>query len=155
MTLTYGVVPLARTTFDMAFAEEMKDRAFAALDTAGIATVGPRRLACDTGEARTALNEIANAGPVDLLLIMQVTFTDASMTIEMASGSDVPVAVWGLPEPRIGGRLRLNAYCGINLAAHALAKAGLEYNWLFADPGRNGVELRASLDSLRLLRRRA
>jgi hypothetical protein len=65
---------------------------------------------------------------------VQITFTDASMTIEMARGSDVPVAIWGVPEPRIGGRLRLNAYCGINLAAHAMGKAGLTYRWLFSAP---------------------
>ena len=45
MTLKFGVIALARTTFDMEFAEEMKDQAFAALDAAGIATVGPRTLA--------------------------------------------------------------------------------------------------------------
>ena len=139
MTLTYGVVPLARTTFDMAFAEQMKDRAFAALDAAGISTVGPRQLACDTEAANAALQEIGSAGDIDLLLILQITFTDASMTTQMARDSDAPVAIWGVPEPRIGGRLRLNAYCGINLAAHALGKAGLTYNWLFADPDREGL----------------
>jgi L-fucose isomerase-like protein len=56
------------------------------------------------------------------------------MTIEMARHSRVPVAIWGVPEPRNGGRLRLNAYCGINLAAHALGKAGLTYRWLFSSP---------------------
>jgi hypothetical protein len=42
VTLKFGVIALARTTFDMEFAEEMKNQAFAALDAAGIATVGPR-----------------------------------------------------------------------------------------------------------------
>ncbi len=134
MTLKFGVIALARTTFDMEFAEETKNKAFAALDTAGIATVGPRTLSCDTEQAEAALAKIATQGDIDLLLIVQVTFTDASMTIEMARQSDVPVAIWGVPEPRIGGRLRLNAYCGINLAAHALGKAGLSYRWLFSSP---------------------
>ena len=134
MTLKFGVIALARTTFDMEFAEEMKTQVFAALDAAGIATVGPRTLACDTEQAEAALAEIAETGDIDLLLIVQITFTDASMTIEMAQHSDVPVAIWGVPEPRIGGRLRLNAYCGINLAAHAMGKAGLTYRWLFSAP---------------------
>ncbi len=155
MTLKYGVIPLARTTFDMEFAEQMKNRAFAALDAAGIATVGPRQLACDTEAARAALEEISSAGDVDLLLILQITFTDASMTIEIARDSDAPVALWGVPEPRIGGRLRLNAYCGINLAAHALGKAGLSYNWLFADPERKDLpaELRSLAEPHRKARR--
>lgn len=134
MTLKFGVIALARTTFDMEFAEETKNKAFAALDAASIATVGPRTLSCDTEQAETALAEIDAQGYIDLLLIVQITFTDASMTIEMARQSDVPVAIWGVPEPRIGGRLRLNAYCGINLAAHALGKAGINYRWLFSSP---------------------
>ena len=56
MRLKYGVIALARTTFDMVFAEEMKNKAFAALDAAGIETVGPRTLSCDTEQAETALN---------------------------------------------------------------------------------------------------
>ncbi len=146
MTLKYGVVALARTTFDMAFAEETKNKAFAALDTAGIETVGPRTLACDTEQAEAALAEIARHGDLDLLLILQVTFTDATMTIEMARQSEVPVAIWGVPEPRIGGRLRLNAYCGINLAAHALGKAGLQYRWLFSSP--EAVDISEKLTAL-------
>ncbi len=134
MKPTYGVIALARTTFDMEFAERMKNTAFAALDDAGIRTVGPRSLAVDVDSAARAMQQIETAGDIDLLLILQVTFTDASMTVELARGSRSPVALWGVPEPRLGGRLRLNAYCGINLAAHALGKAGVAYGWLFADP---------------------
>lgn len=139
MTLKYGVVALARTTFDMAFAEEMKEKAFAALDAAGIATVGPRSLSCDEESVRRALEDIAGTPDIDLLLILQLTFTDASMTITMAGESAVPVAIWGVPEPRLGGRLRLNAFCGINLAAHAMGKSGLAYRWLFASPDEQDI----------------
>ena len=140
MTLKFGVIALARTTFDMEFAEETKNKAFAALDAASIATVGPRTLACDAEQAEAALAEIDAQGYIDLLLIVQITFTDASMTIEMARQSDVHVAIWGVPEPRIGGRLRLNSYCGINLAAHALGKAGINYRWLFSSPDAAGTK---------------
>ena len=134
MNPRYGVIALARTTFDMEFAERMKEQAFAALESAGIDTVGSRALACDGDSAKRALAEIKSAEGVDLLLIIQVTFTDASMTVQLARDCGVPVALWGLPEPRIGGRLRLNAYCGINLAAHAMGKSGIEFRWLFARP---------------------
>ncbi len=146
MSKRYGVIALARTTFDMEFAEEMKNDAFATLDASGIDTVGPRSLACDADAAAQALAQISAAGSIDLLLILQVTFTDATMTIRMARESSAPVALWGLPEPRLGGRLRLNAYCGINLAAHALGKAGLPYAWLFAAP--DAADIHARLRSL-------
>ena len=61
----------------MEFAEEMKNKAFAALDIAGIEAVGPRTLSCDTEQAEAALTEIAGQGDIDLLLVVQITFTDA------------------------------------------------------------------------------
>jgi L-fucose isomerase-like protein len=135
MALTYGVAALARPTFDVPFAEDMKNRAFAALEAAGIRTVGPRELLFDRAAAEQAVEQIRAAGPVDLLLILQVTFTDASMTVKLAKEAATPLAIWAMPEPRSGGRLRLNAYCGLNLAAHALGRAGVPHGWLYADPG--------------------
>lgn len=139
MSLTYGVVALARPTFDVEFAEQMKDEAFAALDAAGIATAGPRELAFDEAAAERALAEIAAGDGIDLLLIMQVTFTDATMTVRLAREVSAPLAIWAFPEPRIGGRLRLNAFCGLNLAAHALGKAGRPHGWLYAAPDSPGI----------------
>ncbi|MFO0509023.1 MAG: hypothetical protein ACK51K_00035, partial [Gammaproteobacteria bacterium] len=146
--LTYGVAVLARPTFDVPFAEATKERAFAALEAAGIRTVGPRGLLFDRAAAEQAVAEIAAAGPIDLLLILQVTFTDATMTVKLAREAKVPLAVWALPEPRIGGRLRLNAYCGLNLAAHALGRAAVPHGSLYADPDAPGIG-----ESLRALAR--
>jgi L-fucose isomerase-like protein len=146
--LTYGVAVLARPTFDVPFAEEMKNRAFAALEAAGIRTVGPRELLFDRAAAEQAVAQIAAAGPIDLLLILQITFTDATMTVKLAREARTPIAIWAVPEPRIGGRLRLNAYCGLNLAAHALGRAGVAHGALYADPSAPGLG-----DSLRALAR--
>ncbi len=150
MSLTYAVLPLARPTFDVPFAEQMKERAFAALAEAGIATIGPRELLFDRAAAEAALAALGGGRKPDLLLILQVTFTDATMTVQVARDAGLPIALWGLPEPRIGGRLRLNAYCGINLAAHALGRAGVAHGWLYADPSAAGLA-----DSLRALARPA
>jgi L-fucose isomerase-like protein len=139
MSLTYGVAVLARPTFDVPFAEDMKNRAFAALEAAGIRTVGPRELLFDRAAAERAIEDIRGAGPIDLLLILQLTFTDATMTVKLAKEATTPIAIWAVPEPRIGGRLRLNAYCGLNLAAHALGRAGLPHGWLYAEPGSPGL----------------
>lgn len=146
--LTYGVAVLARPTFDVPFAEEMKNRAFAALEAAGIRTVGPRELLFDRAAAEQAVAQIAAAGRIDLLLILQITFTDATMTVKLAREATTPIAIWAVPEPRIGGRLRLNAYCGLNLAAHALGRAGVAHGSLYADPSAPGLA-----DSLRALAR--
>ncbi len=134
MALTYGVAALGRPTFDVPFAEEKLAQAFAALDAAGITTVGRRELLFDAAAAEDAFAEIDAAGPIDLLLLIQVTFTDATMTVALADRVDAPVAIWAIPEPRLGGRLRLNAFCGLNLAAHALGRAGAPHGWLYAAP---------------------
>lgn len=145
MALVYGVAALARPTFDVPFAEEMMAKAYAALDAAGIKAVGPRALLFDAAAAERAIADIKASGPIDLLLVLQITFTDATMTVKLAGDVDVPLAIWAVPEPRIGGRLRLNALCGLNLAVHALQKTGVAANWLYAGPDRPGLggELRA------------
>jgi hypothetical protein len=40
---------------------------------------------------------------IDLLLILQVTFADASMTVRIAKENLAPLAIWAVPEPRAGG----------------------------------------------------
>lgn len=134
MALTYGVAALGRPTFDVPFAEEMMMKAFAAIEAAGIRAVGPRKLLYDAAAAEEAITAIKAGGAIDALLILQITFTDATMTVNLAKDSAAPVAIWAVPEPRIGGRLRLNAFCGLNLAAHALGKAGIAHGWLYAAP---------------------
>ncbi|MGL4240826.1 MAG: L-fucose/L-arabinose isomerase family protein, partial [Beijerinckiaceae bacterium] len=129
----YGVLALARPTFDVPYAEEMAAKAFAALDQAGITTVGPRGLLFDADAARAAAAELKRES-FDRLLLLQVTFTDASMTLELAKEIERPLAIWAFPEPRSGGRLRLNSFCGLNLAGHALGRAGVDYSWLYRDP---------------------
>jgi L-fucose isomerase-like protein len=152
MSLVYGVAALARPTFDVPFAEEMKDRAFAAIERAGVRAVGPRKLLFDAAAAEDAAREIESAGPIDALLILQITFTDATMTVKLAERFAAPLAVWAVPEPRLGGRLRLNAFCGLNLAAHALGKAGAAHGWLYAAPEAPGLaaSLRAFSEAQRV-----
>ena len=128
-----GVLALARPTFDVPYAEELAAKAFAQLDHSGITTVGPRTLLFDADSARLAAAALATE-KLDGLLLLQVTFTDASMTLELARGIAAPLALWAFPEPRTGGRLRLNAFCGLNLAAHALGRAGISYRYLYQSP---------------------
>lgn len=134
-----GVAALARPTFDVPYAKEMAAGAFAALDAAGVRTVGPRGLLFDAAAARAALAELAGE-PLDGMLLLQVTFTDATMTVEIADRIAAPLAIWAFPEPRAGGRLRLNAFCGLNLALHALGRAGRTARYLYAAPDMPGLD---------------
>jgi len=128
-----GTLPLARPNFDVAFAEEIAAKAFATLAATGHELVGPRNLLFDAQAAEDALAELKAASP-DLFLLLQVTFTDASMTAKIAASVDAPLAIWAFPEPRTGGRLRLNSFCGLNLAAHSLGLAGRDFAYLYSAP---------------------
>ncbi|CAN1538128.1 FucI L-fucose isomerase and related proteins [Rhabdaerophilaceae bacterium] len=140
------VLALGRSTFDVPFAEEYAAKAFATLDKSGIVTRGPRKLLFDAEAARAA---IANVSPTDIagILLLQVTFTDASMTVEIAKAfPGLPLGIWAFPEPRAGGRLRLNSFCGLNLAAHALGRANLAHGSLYAAP--DATELSPALEAV-------
>lgn len=128
-----GILPLGRPTFDVAYAEEKLTAMLAALDATASEVVGPRGLLFDGAATKAAIADLQQAG-VDQVLLLQVTFTDASMTVAVANAFEVSMSIWAVPEPRVGGRLRLNSFCGLNLASHALGLAGREFGWLYADP---------------------
>jgi L-fucose isomerase-like protein len=130
---TVGILPLGRPTFDVPYAEERLGEMLAALDAAGAKLAGSRSLLFGAAATRDAISDLQGSG-IDRVLILQVTFTDASMTVEIANAFDLPLAIWAVPEPRLGGRLRLNSFCGLNLASHALGLNGRRYGTLYADP---------------------
>lgn len=53
-----------------------------------------------------------------------MTFTDSSVCAAIAKSLDVPLVLWTFSETRTGGRLRLNSFCGVNLASHTLTRLG-------------------------------
>ncbi len=128
-----GVLAVGRATFDVPFAEAMLESAWMALTNLDIELFGEKKLLFDPAEIDPALESL-NKQPLDIILQLQVTFTDAAMTMEIAGQSDAPLVMWSFPEPRTGGRLRLNSFCGINLAAHALSRAGLSYEYVHGMP---------------------
>ncbi|HTV66914.1 MAG TPA: hypothetical protein VMF90_00100 [Rhizobiaceae bacterium] len=134
-----GVLPLGRPTFDVPYAEERLAAIYSALDAAGVGSIeGWRQLLFDATATRAAVAALKPLKP-DVILILQVTFTDASMAVEIAGAFDARLAIWAIPEPRIGGRLRLNAFCGLNLAAHALGLDAKPFGYLFAAPEADGI----------------
>ncbi len=130
---TIGVLPLGRPTFDVGFAEEKLASMLAALQATGLKPSGSQRLLLDGEETDAAIEALAAEAP-DLVLVLQVTFTDAVAIARIAERFDTRLSIWAVPEPRLGGRLRLNAFCGLNLASHALGLRGRVFSWLYADP---------------------
>ena len=116
-----GVVAVGRPTFDVEYATEVFEKAWASLATLPVEIVGDKLLHFESDPALAAFNT-TNAAGIDMLLLLQVTFTDSSVCAEIAKSLDVPLALWTFPEERTGGRLRLNSFCGVNLASHTLSR---------------------------------
>lgn len=140
-----GVLAVGRDTFDVPYAEEILAKAWQALTGLDVEVVGKKRILFDAEQVRTELS-ILKAQTLDLVLQLQVTFTDASMTLEIARELDAPLVMWSFPEPRTGGRLRLNSFCGINLAAHALSRVQLPYEYVHGNP--NDADALARIQTL-------
>lgn len=134
-----GTLALGRPTFDVPYAKEKLASMLASLGATGHEFVGSGKLLFDAAGTEKEMAHLEMAG-IESLLLLQVTFTDASMTVKAANAFNVPLSIWAIPEPRTGGRLRLNAFCGLNLASHALGLNGCKFSWLYADPDSNPVE---------------
>ena len=57
------------------------------------------------------------------------------MTGAAAAAFEPPRSIRAMPEPRLGGKLRQNAPCGVSPASQALGQRIRAFSWLHADPG--------------------
>lgn len=131
---TLGFVPIARPTFDVPLAQAMTQQVRTALADAGFDLIGSDDLIMDADAMTDRIDRLL-ATPPDLLLVLQSSFADSTMVVHLAQQMDIPLLLWALPEEHTGGRLRLNSFCGINLAAHALKRAGINhYEYVYATP---------------------
>lgn len=156
---TIALVAIARPTFDVPLAQSVADTAVAQLVAEGFAVVGTgAELIMDAAGAERAAESLKRA-EFDLLLLLQASFADSSMAVQLAEAAaarGAPLLLWAVPDARDGGRLRLNSLCGINLAAHALMLRQIAYDYLLAPAGdgaalaRIGVAARAGRARRRL-----
>jgi L-fucose isomerase-like protein len=95
--------------------------------------VGSPELILDDDALAAATATLGNES-LDGLVIVQATFTDATLAAAIADSNPAPILLWAIPEARTGGRLRLNSFCGINLAGYRLTREGRRYRYLYRDP---------------------
>jgi len=131
--VTLVLIPIARATFETALAQQVTAKVRSQLQAAGLTVSGPNSLVSSMEETQQVASTLADSPP-DLLLLFQATFADSTMVLELAKSVDAPLLLWAVPEDRVGGRLRLNSLCGINLAGHGLTRAGYTYDHIYAPP---------------------
>lgn len=131
--LTLGFAAVVRPTFDTALAAEHTEQARAALVGAGFALVEAGMPVSTLEQAQAVARQFVDQ-PLDLLLVFQSSFADSSMIMALVEMIDAPLFLWAVPEAPTGGRLHLNALCGMTLAAHALTRAQKPYTTAYAFP---------------------
>jgi L-fucose isomerase-like protein len=153
---------LARPTFDIPLAQEVTDKALDRLRQVGFELLTTDHLIEDLAGVHAFLShlDLEDSAGIDLLLVFQASFADSTLVTALVEGLSSkspppPVFLWAVPEPRTGGRLRLNSLCGINLAGHALSQRQQRYEYAYADPGDPAVLAQIkSLAAAGMLRRR-
>lgn len=133
MSTNLGFLAIARPTFDVPFAETMATDAFRALQRSHSHVRGNSKLLMDEESVVKRANELHDED-LDAVVVLQATFADSSLVTAVAKSMPIPLVLWAVPEPQVGGRLRLNSLCGINLAAYVLARRDDDYRWIYRSP---------------------
>ena len=128
-----GILALGRPTFDVQYAKERLTASLNYLSSTNHNILGSCELLLDEQDAFNEINKFKNED-LDFIIIIQVTFTDSSTLLKIASCLEKPIGIWAFPEPRQSGRLRLNAFCGLNLASHTLGLNNIPFSWIYENP---------------------
>ena len=127
-----GYLALARETFDVEFAESKFAKAKSLLISLAPNAIGFDDLITNDDSAENALS-FFNSNDCEKIFIFQTTFTDAKFLLNFAQTIKKPICIVSFPEPRTGGRLRLNSICGLNLGMHSLIKNSINAEFVIMD----------------------
>ena len=128
-----GILSLGRPTFDVQYAKERLTASLNYLSSTNHNIFGSCQLLLDEQDALKEINKLKKED-LDFVIIIQVTFTDSSTILKIANYLEKPIGIWAFPEPRQSGRLRLNAFCGLNLASHTLGLNNIPFSWIYENP---------------------
>ena len=128
-----GILALGRPTFDVQYAKERLTTSLKFLSSTNHNIFGSCELLLNEQDALQEINKLRKEN-LDFVIIIQVTFTDSSTILKIATCLEKQIGIWAFPEPRLGGRLRLNAFCGLNLASHTLGLNNIPFSWIYENP---------------------
>jgi L-fucose isomerase-like protein len=128
-------VTLARGTYDIAFAREIRRRSVAALCAVeGVNLVTPDDVLVEPEDARKLGAEFASQ-QVALLIIQNGTFALGDLAVHLAQSVQAPILLWAVTEPPCpGGTLRSNSLVGANVNASNLFKLGFRPRFAYGLP---------------------
>jgi len=127
------LVGLARPGFDAETGLRLYTESVAAVEKLGYTVIRPDGLVIDPDEAGRLAAGYRGAA-ADGLILQCATFVDGRFITRIAAELDLPILIWALPEPEIGGWLRLNSLTGANLASSLLARLGRRFSYVYGFP---------------------
>lgn len=131
------LVPCGRPSFDLELAKGLYRESVATLQGLGCDLVFPAEILLQVDAVEEFL--AAHGSGADLVIFQSTTFVDGEFVLPLVSRTAAPVLVWSLPEPAMGGRLRLNSLTGGNLASHLLMRMGRTYSFVYGAPDTPGT----------------
>lgn len=113
---------------------DLSGRARQALEKLDLTLAPFDRLVVNPSSALAATAQFKEAG-VDLLISLVGSFTWDNMPVRVAQELNVPILLWGVPEPpMMGGRLEANSLVGVTMNAAALKRMGFQYKFAYGFP---------------------
>ena len=128
-----GFLALGRATFDVDFANKKLTQCLEKLNKTNHQLYGCNNLLLEESDTLSEIKKLKKIN-LDKILVLQITFTDAVIISKLSKDFKIPILIWSVPEPRLGGRLRLNSFCGLNLASHSLSITKKSFSWIYNDP---------------------
>ena len=130
---------IGRPGFDTDLGLRLFRESAALVEKLGCSVVRPDALVTDPEDVGRLAAEYRDQD-ADALLVQFSTFADGRFITRAASELDLPILIWSMPEPEVGGRLRLNSLTGGNLATSLLARLGRRFKFVYGLPNEADVE---------------
>ena len=94
--MNIGILALGRGTFDIEFANQKLAECINFLENSSHKIIGTGNLLLESEETYEEIKKLKNEH-LDFILIIQVTFTDASMTVKIAKDFNINFGIWAIP----------------------------------------------------------
>ncbi|MEL7565206.1 MAG: L-fucose/L-arabinose isomerase family protein [Dehalobacterium sp.] len=133
-SINVALIMLGRPQFDIEKANRFYQSVKDELTKEGVTVHAYDQPITMADEAEEAVNAVAGNN-LDAYILVQGTFTDATLAMAVSRFIDRPLLIWATKEqPALTDRLSLNSFCGLNLSAHALYAAGKKYKGIYGEP---------------------
>lgn len=135
LTTKVAFVSLARATFDLTYAREIRLRSLALLNSLdGVQVLTPEDVVIEPERVGDLANALAAERP-DILILQNATFALGNLAVTLAQTIPAPILLWAVTEPEMsGGTLRSNSLVGMHLNASNLFKLGYRPRYIYGLP---------------------